>query len=184
MLVQGKLWGGNRSAYWEYHFLTEAEQLYPRPVNRQATLPYTQYLPHQQDQTLCWKQFIKLPRSSRGTTWWGNERQMGSRTSTWISNRFSYWQKPIPGMLVRVRKWWRWVDQLRRHQLWNSSRLLDKWQLFQHLQATKILQETQEASHSRNPQVNCSNWTRQSSRPQFWRSRPYLPCYQPCRRYL
>jgi len=34
---------------------------------------------------------------------------------------------------------------------WNRSRLLDKRKLFQHLQATKILQETQEASHSRNP---------------------------------
>jgi len=30
----------------------EAEQLYTRPVNRQSTFSYPQYLPHQQDQTL------------------------------------------------------------------------------------------------------------------------------------
>jgi len=93
---------------------------------------------------------------------------MGSRTSTRTSYHSSYWQKPIPGTLEREHKWWRWLDQLRRHQPWNHSRLLNKRKVLQHLQAKKILQETQEASHSRNPQVNCSNWTRQSSRPQYW----------------
>jgi len=162
----------------------EAEQLYTRPVNGQSTFSYSQHLPHQQDQTLRWKRFNQLPRSSRRTAWRSNERQMGSRTSTRISYLYSYWQKPIPGTLERVRKWWRWMDQLRRHQPWNRSRLLDKRKLLQHLQATKILQETQEASDSRNPQVNYSNWLRQSSCPQSWRSRPHLRCYQPCRRYL
>jgi len=154
------------------------------PVNGQSTLSYTQYLPHQQDQTLRWTRFNELPWPSRRTTRWSNRRQIASQTSTRISYRSSYWQKPIPGTLERIRKWWWWMDQLRRHQPWNHSRLLDKWKLLQHLQAAKILQETQEASHSRNPQVNCSNWTRQSSRPQSWQRRPHPHCYQFCRRYL
>ena len=162
----------------------EAEPLHARPVNEQSTLSYLPCLPHQQDQTLRWKRFHQLPRSSRETTCWGNGRKMGSLTSTRIPYFSSSWQKPIPGAMERLWKWWLWVDQLRRHESWNLSRLLDKQKLFQHLHATRILQEMQEASHSRNSQVNCSNWTTQSSRPQSWQSWPYLLRYQPCRRYL